>query len=79
MTVELYGKMPDGTDVHRITLKGGGLSANVLTYGGVIQDLRLDGHAPARVLGFEHFSYQGFSVASQSALSEAEHIGQSLS
>ena len=30
MTVELYGKMPDGTDVHRITLKGAGLSANVL-------------------------------------------------
>ena len=57
MKIELYGKMPDGTDVHRITLKGGGLSANVLTYGGVIQDLRLDGHAPALVLGFEHFEH----------------------
>ena len=57
MTVEIFGKMPDGTEVHRITLKGGGLSAKVLTYGGVIQDLRLYGHLPALVLGFEHFDH----------------------
>lgn len=50
-----FGEMPDGTDVHRIHLSGNGLTANILTYGAVVQDLRLDGHEPALVLGFEEF------------------------
>jgi len=47
------GTLPDGQPVERIEIRGGGLSAAVLTYGAVLQDLRLDGHAPPLVLGFE--------------------------
>lgn len=53
MTV--FGTMPDGTPVERVTLSGGGLTANVLTYGTVVQDLRLEGHQHSLVLGFETF------------------------
>lgn len=47
--------MPDGTAVQRITLRGGGLTAHVLTYGAVVQDLRLDAHDAPLVLGFDTF------------------------
>jgi len=47
--------MPDATPVERVALRGGGLRANVLTYGAVIQDLRLDGHDAPLVLGFDRF------------------------
>ncbi len=50
-----FGTMPDGQPVKRITIRGGGLTARFLTYGAVLQDLRLDGHAPALVLGFDSF------------------------
>lgn len=50
-----FGEMPDGTEVHRVQLSGYGLTANILTYGAVIQDLRLEGHEPSLVLGFEDF------------------------
>ncbi|MGG7519326.1 aldose epimerase family protein [Allorhizobium undicola] len=50
---EEFGKLPDGTPVERVTLAGGGLTARILTFGATIQDLRLTGHAPALVLGFE--------------------------
>ena len=53
MTVEHFGQLEDGQQVQRINLKGGGLSAKILTYGGVLQDLRLEGHGPALVLGLE--------------------------
>ena len=53
---ELWGQMPDGTEVHRIKLVGGGLIAHVLTYGAVLQDLRLDGHEAPLVLGFPEFA-----------------------
>ena len=42
-----------GREVHRIRIAGGGLTASILTYGAVLQDLRLAGHDPALVLGFE--------------------------
>lgn len=51
-----FGEMPDGTPVERVTIRGGGLTANVLTYGAVIQDLRLDGHEMPLVLGFDSFA-----------------------
>lgn len=51
-----FGEMPDGTPVERLTIRGGGLTANVLTYGAVIQDLRLDGHDAPLVLGFPSFA-----------------------
>ena len=53
---ERFGTMPDGAAVTRVTLQGGGLSANVLTYGAVIQDLRLEGHDAPLVLGFSEFA-----------------------
>ena len=51
-----FGRMPDGTPVERVTLRGGGLTAHVLTYGAVVQDLRLDGHDAPLVLGFDSFA-----------------------
>lgn len=51
---ETFGHLPTGDAVHRIRLEGGGLTAHVLTWGSVIQDLRLEGHAPPLVLGFEN-------------------------
>jgi aldose 1-epimerase len=51
-----FGTLPDGSPVERVTLRGGGLSANVLSYGTVVQDLRLDGHDAPLVLGFDSFA-----------------------
>ena len=48
--------MPDGSAVTRHRITGGGLTAYVLSYGAVLQDLRLEGHAPPLVLGFETFA-----------------------
>ncbi|MDX0423090.1 aldose epimerase family protein [Sinorhizobium medicae] len=60
--MEIFGHLASGEPVHRVTLKGGGLTASVITWGSVIQDLRLDGHAPPLVLGFEDFpSYPAHS------------------
>jgi aldose 1-epimerase len=50
---EIFGRLENGEAVERITIKGGGLTAHVLTWGAVIQDLRLDGHDAPLVLGFE--------------------------
>lgn len=57
MTVdaEIFGRMPDGDPVHRARIEGGGLQANIITWGAVIQDLRIEGHRPPLVLGFETF------------------------
>lgn len=40
---EVIGKLPDGTAIHAVTLRGGGLWARVLTLGATVQDLRLKG------------------------------------
>lgn len=56
MTGETFGQMPDGGEVERFTIAGGGLTLNVLTYGSVVQDARLEGHAAPLVLGFEEFA-----------------------
>lgn len=53
---EIWGHMPDGHAVHRVTLTGGGLTAHVLTVGAVLQDLRLEGHDAPLVLGFPEFA-----------------------
>ncbi len=54
--VTSFGETPDGRSVDQITLRGGGLTAQVLTYGAILRDLRLDGHAQPLVLGFETFA-----------------------
>jgi aldose 1-epimerase len=50
---ETFGTGRNGETVQRVVLTGGGLTAKVLTWGAIIQDLRLDGHAAPLVLGFE--------------------------
>lgn len=54
MTVTRFGTLADGAAVERISIAGGGLSLDILTYGAIIQDLAFDaGHGPMRrVLGF---------------------------
>lgn len=53
-TIEPFGTMPDGTAVERVKIAAGGLTAHFITYGAVLQDLRLAGHGPALVLGFDN-------------------------
>jgi aldose 1-epimerase len=55
MDAERFGETAEGEAVHRARLSGGGLTAHVLTYGGVLQDLRLEGHDAPLVLGFDMF------------------------
>lgn len=54
-TRENFGFTPTGEKVERVGIAAGGLSANVMTWGAVIQDLRLEGHQPPLLLGFENF------------------------
>jgi aldose 1-epimerase len=57
MDAEPFGWMPDGQEVRRVTIQGGGLTANIINWGAVVQDLRLSGHAPPLVLGLEDFRF----------------------
>lgn len=47
--------MPDGDEVTRHRISGGGLTADILSYGAVLHNLQLDGHDAPLVLGFETF------------------------
>ena len=51
---EAFGTGPNGETVTRVFLSGGGLRMNVLTWGSIIQDLRLEGHPAPLVLGFDN-------------------------
>lgn len=55
MNIEEFGRTADGETVRCVTIAGGGLTAHVLTWGAVVQDLRLAGHEPPLVLGFDRF------------------------
>ncbi|BCP56163.1 aldose 1-epimerase [Kaistia sp. 32K] len=48
-----FGALPDGTPVEAITISNGDLTATVLTYGAVIQDIRLAGVPHPLVLGYD--------------------------
>lgn len=68
MMIETFGQF-EGHEVKRITLRGGGLTANVLNYGACLQDLRLEGYDAPLVLGYErvddylhHSPYYGATV-----------------
>ncbi|WP_284777274.1 aldose epimerase family protein [Agrobacterium sp. lyk4-40-TYG-31] len=52
---ENFGMTSKGEKVERVTISAGGLTAHVITWGAVIQNLRLEGHQPPLVLGFDHF------------------------
>lgn len=43
---------PDGTDIYHLPLRCDGLAADILSFGAVVQDLRLDGVAGSLVLGY---------------------------
>jgi aldose 1-epimerase len=54
--MDVFGHMPDGEPVGAVEISGGGLKATVLSYGSLLHDLRLKGHAPSLVLGYGDFS-----------------------
>lgn len=50
--MQVFGTTPEGQVIHSFELVGGGLSARVLTWGGILQDLRLEGVPYSLVLNF---------------------------
>jgi aldose 1-epimerase len=54
--MDLVGETETGEPVQAIEIAGGGLTARILSWGGVIQDLRLKGHDAPLVLGFPEFA-----------------------
>jgi aldose 1-epimerase len=54
--VDIFGKLPDGREVNIVTIEAGGLTANIMNWGAVVQDLQLTEHEYPLVLGFEEFS-----------------------
>jgi aldose 1-epimerase len=58
MTDRSFGHLADGTEIRAIDIAHGGLRATILTYGAVVQDLRLDGVPHPLVLGFD--SIEGY-------------------
>jgi aldose 1-epimerase len=52
MSATPFGTMPNGTPVEAVMITAGALSATVITFGAVIQDIRLEGVAHPLVLGF---------------------------
>ena len=52
--METFGTF-EGTPVRRVSITDGTLTANVIEWGAVVQDLRLAGHDAPLVLGFETF------------------------
>lgn len=54
--IHCVGKDRRGRDVFRKDLKGGGLNASVLSYGAILQNLKVVGLDRSLVLGFEDFT-----------------------
>ena len=52
--IENFGRTQSGDTVQRVILTNGNLTAHVLNYGGILQDLRLAGYAPSLILGFDN-------------------------
>jgi aldose 1-epimerase len=53
MSARSFGTLPDGTAVEAVTIAHGDLTATILTYGAVIQDIRLVGVTHPLVLGYD--------------------------
>ncbi|MET9803198.1 aldose epimerase family protein [Streptomyces sp. NPDC006368] len=54
---DLFGTLPDGTEVYRWTLENGGTRLRVLSYGGIVQSLEIPdrrGRYANVTLGFDH-------------------------
>ena len=54
--MDFAGNTSDGEPVQAVEIAGGGLTAHILSWGAVIQDLRLKGHSAPLVLGFPDFA-----------------------
>lgn len=54
---EHFGTTRDGQTVERVSIAAGGLTAHVLTWGAIVQDLRLDSHPAPLVLGFDRIEH----------------------
>ena len=52
---EVFGTTDEGQPVQRFSISGGGLTAQIMSWGAVLQDLRLAGHDAPLVLGFDRF------------------------
>lgn len=50
---EVFGTTQAGEIIPRFTIRGGGLTANIIGLGAIIQDLRLAGHDAPLVLGYD--------------------------
>ena len=53
--MDVFGQTEDGNAVQAVEISGGGLTATIISWGAVIQDLRLKGHGAPLVLGFPAF------------------------
>ena len=51
MTTTFFGLLPDGTEITETTIKSDQLTAQILSWGATVRDLRLADHKPALVLG----------------------------
>ena len=56
MALETFGHTEAGEAVQRLIISDGVLTATVMSWGAAIQDLRLAGHEPPLVLGFQKFA-----------------------
>ena len=50
---EVFGTTQAGESVRRFTIRGGGLTANIIGLGAIVQGLRLTGHDAPLVLGYD--------------------------
>jgi aldose 1-epimerase len=53
---EHWAVMPDGQKVSRVSIGSDKLRANVITYGAILQDLRLSNWPNPLVLGYQKFA-----------------------
>ncbi len=56
MVHDIFGQTSAGQDVQRLQISDGVLTATIMSWGAAVQDLRLSGHEPPLVLGFQNFS-----------------------
>lgn len=54
--VENFGVLPGGQTVERLKITGYGLSAHILTFGAILQDLRLDTVPYPLILGYNNLA-----------------------
>ena len=66
MNIAVAGYLPDGRPVERVAISGGSLSAQILTFGAIVQGIRLAPFAHSLVLGFDDLGRY---------LSDAAYIG----